>query len=174
MMVPLSVLSFANLALALPWMWGAGPHVSTDTSSNINSRADQDHSRHPFFANASIFTAPSDWTSHRTSYARTVLLNQNHEHDNVLLASWSLRPPGRVYAPIYQSKDLGMTWHEKTKVFFSAADEGKNSSILQVFLYELPQKVGAFPRGTVLLTANAIPNDKSSTNIQMYASTDKG
>ena len=46
--------------------------------------------------------------------------------------------------------------------------------MLQPFLYELPQDVGDYKKGTVLLSSNAIPAGFESTNIQLYASEDKG
>jgi hypothetical protein len=129
--------------------------------------------QHRPFDNVTIFTPPRNWSSHSTSYARTVLLEHDNPKADTLLASWTLSPPGRTYAPIYESKDGGFSWKELSRVYFSAAQEA-GSIILQVFLYELPQKLGIYPAGTVLLTANAIPKDRSSTNIQLYASLDKG
>jgi len=127
----------------------------------------------PTFDNVTIFTPPSPWENHWTTYARTVLIEQDAEANNTLLASWSFQPPGRPYAPIFQSNDGGRSWNEKSKVYFSAADTN-DSIILQVFLYELPQTFGAYPPGTVLLAANAIPANHSSTNIELHASLDKG
>ena len=46
--------------------------------------------------------------------------------------------------------------------------------VLQPFLYELSQPFGKYQPGTILLSGNRIPGDFSSTNIQLYASTDKG
>jgi hypothetical protein len=40
--------------------------------------------------------------------------------------------------------------------------------------YELAQPFGKYQPGTILLSGNRIPGDSSSTNIQLYASTDKG
>ncbi|KAN0090417.1 glycoside hydrolase family 93 protein [Hyaloscypha variabilis] len=125
------------------------------------------------FDNVTIFTPPSNWSNQWTTYARTVLLEKDGEANNTLLASWSFQPPGRTYAPIYQSKDGGLSWNERSKVYFSAADTA-DSIILQVFLYELPQTIGAYPAGTVLLAANAVPANHSSTNIELHASHDKG
>ncbi|KIJ33307.1 glycoside hydrolase family 93 protein [Sphaerobolus stellatus SS14] len=45
---------------------------------------------------------------------------------------------------------------------------------MQPFLYELPEKVGKFPAGTILASGNGIPGGFSSTNIELHASTDKG
>lgn len=128
---------------------------------------------HQVFDNVTIFTAPSNWSSHQTSYARTLILSQNCEEDNVLLATWAFSPPGRPYAPIYESKDGGLSWNESAKVYFSAAD-GPGAGIAQPFLYELPQQIGNYPAGTILVAGNAIPSNHSSTNIQLYASLDQG
>jgi hypothetical protein len=38
----------------------------------------------------------------------------------------------------------------------------------------MAQPFGKYPAGTVLLTANAVPNTFNSTNIQLLASLDKG
>ncbi|KAH8655099.1 BNR/Asp-box repeat domain protein [Tricladium varicosporioides] len=150
---------FYSLLVSLIGLTFASPFPSVD--------------QHLVFGNVTIFTPPSNWSNHWTTYARTVLLNHDGEADDILLASWSFQPPGRTYAPIYQSKDGGLSWSELSKVYFSAADK-PGSIILQVFLYELPQTLGAYPAGTVLLTANAVPANHSSTNIQLYASLDKG
>ena len=44
----------------------------------------------------------------------------------------------------------------------------------QPFLYEMIEAIGDYPRGTLLLAANSIPADLSETQIDLYASTDKG
>jgi hypothetical protein len=44
----------------------------------------------------------------------------------------------------------------------------------QPTLYELPRDVGTFKEGTILLAGNFIPRDLSTTQIDLYASTDKG
>ena len=129
--------------------------------------------RYQVFDDVTIFAPPSSWSNKQTSYARTVLLDQNSTTGDVLLASWSFHPPGQTYAPIYQSNDSALSWNELSKVSFLVADEPA-SIILHGFLYELPQDVGTYPAGTVLLTANAIPANFSSTNIQIYASLDRG
>jgi hypothetical protein len=125
------------------------------------------------FDSVTIFTPPLDWANHWTTYARTVLLDQSDDQGSILLASWSFQPPGRVYTPIYQSKDGGLSWNELSKVYFSLADI-LGSIILQVFPHQLSEQHGAYPAGTVLLAANAVPANHSSTNIQLYASLDKG
>lgn len=44
----------------------------------------------------------------------------------------------------------------------------------QPFLYVLPQNIGTFSKGTILLAGNSVPADHSSTKIDLYASMDHG
>lgn len=50
----------------------------------------------------------------------------------------------------------------------------QNGLRYQPFLYILPKKFGKWPAGTVLLSGSSIPTDLSTTQIELYASTDKG
>jgi hypothetical protein len=119
-------------------------------------------------ANVTIFTPPSDYNIPRTLYPR------NEELPNGdLLATWenySPEPP-LVYFPIYRSKDHGKTWKEISKVQDTANGYGLR---YQPFLYYLPERVGSFKKGTLLLAGSSIPTDLSSTNIDLYASSDDG
>lgn len=126
----------------------------------------------PPIDNVTIFTPPASWPSRSTSYARILLLGKDRENENVLLTTWSQSPPGEVYFPIYKSVDGGHNWAEYSRVYFSETKAG--GILLQPFLYELPIQVGRYPAGTILATGNAIPGDFSSTNIDIYASTDVG
>ncbi|KAK5115192.1 hypothetical protein LTR85_009950 [Meristemomyces frigidus] len=125
-------------------------------------------------SNVTIFTPPANYTIPRTLYARTVLLNQDCETSDVLLATWENYLPNNdsnPYFPIYQSLDLGATWSERSRVYDQANGWGLR---YQPFLYELPEAIGNFSAGTILLAGNSIPNDLSETQIDLYASTDKG
>ena len=125
------------------------------------------------FQNVTVFAPPKSWTSQSTSYARSLLLNQDCEKDNVLLGTWTFGPPDGPYLPIAKSIDLGYSWTEISRVYFTHKNY-TGGIILQPFLFELPQQVGRYPAGTILATGNAIPADFSSTNIELYASKDKG
>ena len=120
------------------------------------------------FSNVTIFTPPSNYTDPQTLYARTVELE-----GGVLLATWenySPEPP-LVYFPIFKSVDGGETWHEISKV----KDQVNNWGLrYQPMLYELPAPVGRYAAGTVLLAGNSIPTDLNYTQIDVYASEDKG
>ena len=124
--------------------------------------------------NVTIFTPPKNYTVPRTLYARTLLLDQDCETDNVLLATWENYLPHNdtfPYFPIYQSLDLGATWSERSRVYDQINGWGLR---YQPFLYELAEPIGNYSAGTILLAGNSIPKDLSKTQIDVYASTDKG
>ena len=60
-------------------------------------------------SNVTVFSPPSNYTVPRTLYARTLLLNQNCETDNHILGTFTIRPPGITYLPIFESDDGGNT-----------------------------------------------------------------
>ncbi|KAH8684051.1 family 93 glycoside hydrolase [Ilyonectria robusta] len=122
------------------------------------------------FSNNVLFSPPANagWTDPRVLYSRVIELS-----DGSLIATWenySPEPP-LVYFPIYKSLDGGVTWAEVGKV-----EDQVNSWGLryQPFLYELPQAIGDYRAGTILLAGNSIPTDLSQTKIDVYASTDGG
>ena len=119
-------------------------------------------------SNKVIFTPPSNYTDPRVLYPRTEELS-----DGTLLATWenySPEPP-LVYFPIYESKDSGASWKMISKVTDTVNGWGLR---YQPFLYELPEDLGEFKAGTVLCAGNSIPTDLSRSQIDVYASTDKG
>ncbi|KAK6542239.1 hypothetical protein TWF694_006202 [Orbilia ellipsospora] len=128
------------------------------------------------FDNVTVFQPPASWPSKSTSYGRTLILNQNCEADAVMLSTFTWRPPNTAlpYLPIMRSTDGGNTWNLWSTVYFHATNQSGGGSILQPSLYELPQQVGPYPAGTVLLSGNAIPRSPASTNIEVHASLDAG
>ncbi|PPQ74565.1 hypothetical protein CVT24_004357 [Panaeolus cyanescens] len=125
----------------------------------------------PDFTNVTVFSPPSTWASKRTSYARTAVLR--HDCSNTILASFSASFPGNASIPVFQSTDSGKTWTDLSRVYFKMGnyDGGR---IAQPFLYELPEKMGRFPAGTILASGNGVPRGSGSTNIEVHASLDKG
>ncbi|KAL2018681.1 hypothetical protein VTK56DRAFT_516 [Thermocarpiscus australiensis] len=120
------------------------------------------------FAQRVVFTPPSNYTDPRVLYARTAQFK-----DGPLLATWenySPEPPP-VYFPIYQSTDGGYNWKEISRVQDQAQGWGLR---YQPFLYVLDEPFAGFPEQTVLLAGNSIPTDLSRTQIDLYASTDRG
>ncbi|KAK5167504.1 uncharacterized protein LTR77_007203 [Saxophila tyrrhenica] len=152
--------------------WSVLTTTLLTTFSSLQTAAAQDD----LLTNVTIFTPPRNYTVPRTLYARTLLLNQNckHEDQNTLLATWENYLPNNnsfPYMPIYQSLDLGETWTERSRVYDQVNGWGLR---YQPFLYELAEPIGEFEKGTVLLAASSIPDDLSETQIDLYASKDKG
>lgn len=166
-----SILS--TLLLLLPTTLLAQPTKSTNPASS------------PTISNVTIFSPPANYTVPRTLYARTLLLTQpcNKEaasassastNGNTLLATWENYGPNNdtnPYFPIYASHDGGATWSERSRVHDQVNGWGLR---YQPFLYELPEAFGGYKAGTILLAGNSIPDDLSETQIDLYASTDKG
>ncbi|KAL2864083.1 sialidase family protein [Aspergillus lucknowensis] len=120
------------------------------------------------FSDVTIFSPPSDYVIPRTLYARTVQLPNGD-----LLATWenySPEPP-MVYFPIYRSIDNGKTWESFSRVEDTVNEVGLR---YQPFLYYLDEAIGSFEAGTLLLAGNSIPKDLSTTQLDLYASTDSG
>ncbi|KAK3292221.1 uncharacterized protein B0H64DRAFT_224490 [Chaetomium fimeti] len=120
------------------------------------------------FSERVIFTPPDDYTDPRVLYARTAQFE-----DGTLLATWenySPEPPP-VYFPIFRSTDGGYSWKEISRVQDTANGLGLR---YQPFLYILPEPMGGFPKDTVLLAGSSIPTDLSTTQIDLYASTNRG
>ncbi|KAG9580769.1 BNR/Asp-box repeat domain protein, partial [Aureobasidium melanogenum] len=129
----------------------------------------------PFVQNTTVFVPPANWTDKGGSYARSVLLNQDCESgEPTILATAAYSPPDGQYFIIFKSTDYGASWSELSKAYFNGNASLSGGTILQPFLYELAQPFGKYQPGTILLSGNRIPGDSSSTNIQLYASTDKG
>ncbi|KAJ7028446.1 BNR/Asp-box repeat protein [Mycena alexandri] len=127
----------------------------------------------PPYAGRTIFSPPSSYLVPRTLYARTVLIPQDGADQNVLLATWenySPEPP-HVWFSIFRSVDLGQTWSPLSNVTDTQNGWGMR---YQPFLYGLTEAIGSFPAGTILCAGNSIPTNLSNTQIDVYASLDKG
>ncbi|KAJ5630374.1 Neuraminidase [Penicillium longicatenatum] len=119
-------------------------------------------------SDVTIFDPPTDYNLPRTLYARTIELPNGD-----LLSTWenySPEPP-LVYFPIYRSKDYGKTWSAYSNVTDKVNGYGLR---YQPFLYYLTESIGSFKAGTILLAGNSIPEDLSTTHIDLYASHDQG
>jgi hypothetical protein len=122
----------------------------------------------PTFSRNVIFTPPSNNTDPRVLYARSAQFE-----DGTLVATWEnyTPEPPPVYFPIYKSTDGGLNWKEISRVQDTANGLGLR---YQPTLYVLPKKIGGFKKGTLLLSGSSIPTDLSTTQIELYASKDKG
>ena len=98
------------------------------------------------------------------AYARAVRLGESR--------SWlaSFQQFGAPGFPIFRSDDDGRTWHKQGNV---PSASGTTGVWLQPAFYALPRPFGGLPKGAVLFAGNDL-GDFSSTQIQLYASLDRG
>ena len=120
------------------------------------------------FSNNVIYTPGDDFTDPGVLYARTALLDSG-----VLLATWEnyTPEPPMVSFPVYRSEDDGQTWEEIAQIEDQVNGVGLR---YQPQLFVLPSAVGNYSAGTILCAGNSIPTDLSTTQIDLYASTDDG
>ncbi|EMC99771.1 glycoside hydrolase family 93 protein [Baudoinia panamericana UAMH 10762] len=175
----LTACSLLSAALATPWGYNqGGAPYGGPAPQRGGAPGPQPPTPPPdtnIFNNVTVFAPPASWPNHGGSYARSVLLNQDCEQGTpTLLATAAYSPPDGVYFIIYKSTDYGQTWTNISKAYFNGNSSLSGGIILQPFLYELAQPFGKYKPGTVLLSGNLIPGDFASTNIQLYASEDKG
>ena len=114
--------------------------------------------------------SPSLESVQRFTYGKIVKLeHQSDEKNNgVLLASNEIGTPAPW--PIYRSMDDGKNW-EKIATIKDTINPNVNSGY-QPYLYELPEDMGKYKKGTVLFTGCSYQTGE--TNIFIYSSTDLG
>lgn len=119
------------------------------------------------FTDNTVFLPSDDYTSWRTIYGRSLQL-----HDGSLIMTWEDYPPEPplVSFPIYRSTNGGATWASHSEVHDTANGWGMR---YQPFLYTLPEAMGGYPAGTVLIAGVSTPANLSEAYIELYASTDQ-
>ncbi|PNS20679.1 Non-structural maintenance of chromosomes element 1 [Sphaceloma murrayae] len=118
-----------------------------------------------------IYQPPANYTEPRTLYARTLEIKERGR--NVLLATWENYLPDNnpnPYYPVYESLDNGKSWKERSRLYDQVNGWGAR---YQPFIYELPENLGTFKKGDILIAGNFIPQDLSQTKIDIYVSRDK-
>ncbi|MGW5666312.1 RICIN domain-containing protein [Streptomyces sp. NPDC003758] len=122
-------------------------------------------------ATQTMYTSPSTAPSPGALYPRAVRLQYSGASNGNLLATFEQYSSGTPVFPIYRSTDNGNSWTQISSISDTHNGYGMR---YQPFLYELPTQIGNFPAGTILAAGNSIPNDLSSTELDLYASTDHG
>jgi hypothetical protein len=99
------------------------------------------------------------------SYARAVRLTSGAAgKSDTLLATY--QSFGGAGFPVYRSDDSGRTWERYSTIPVTGV-------ALQPYLYELPRAFAGLPKGALLFACNNF-GTFTSTEIQLYASTDRG
>jgi hypothetical protein len=105
-------------------------------------------------------------------YARTITLHRHANANGTMLTTFEVytgaKPP--VF-PIYESTDGGGTWAKVGEVADTVNGHGMRWNPQ---IYELPERLGSLPAGTILVSGLSVPADQSSTEILLFASTDRG
>ncbi|MBC9730068.1 RICIN domain-containing protein [Streptomyces sp. TRM68367] len=122
-------------------------------------------------ASRTMYTPPSNAPSPGSLYPRAVRLQHSGSANGTLLATFEQYTSGTPVFPIYRSTDNGNTWSQISSISDTHNGYGMR---YQPFLYELPTAIGNFPAGTILAAGNSIPSDLSTTELDLYASTDHG
>ncbi|MFI7296137.1 RICIN domain-containing protein [Streptomyces sp. NPDC050121] len=122
-------------------------------------------------ATQTMYTSPSTAPSPGALYPRGLRLQHSGSSNGTMLATFEQYSSGTPVFPIYRSTDNGNSWTQISSITDTHNGFGMR---YQPQLYELPTAIGNFPAGTILAAGNSIPNDLSSTELDLYASTDHG
>ncbi|MDQ4502357.1 RICIN domain-containing protein [Sinomonas sp. ASV322] len=134
--------------------------------------------------NGSLVYSPAAGTSFNpeggraagTTYAKNVVLKHSGGANGTQIVTFDqlvLNSSNQQVYPIYRSTDNGTTWSHITDVIPNNTFSLLNRTS-QPFLFEVPQQTGNLAAGTLLLAGNVMPQDRSSTRLVVYKSTDQG
>ena len=144
--IPFKMLPTLLLLLATALLSSASPLVERAPTawSNYNDNG--------------VFYPLQNATSWRTLYARTLQLP-----DESLLLTWEDYDPdvALAYWPIYKSTDGGVSFKPLSRVQDQVNGWG---AWYQPFLYTLPQSMGGYPAGTILLAGTSTNTSPPTAN----------
>ncbi|BDI28695.1 hypothetical protein CCAX7_007460 [Capsulimonas corticalis] len=111
------------------------------------------------------------------AYARVIRLEHSGSRNGVLLSTFERwnndESPGSFL--IQQSRDDGQTWSALGTASDGERGPGHPWPIMwQPFLFELPQALGRYPAGTLLLAGNVGSRGAKDTHFQLWRSADHG
>lgn len=104
-------------------------------------------------------------------YPRAIEVITDKDGESKLLATFECYTFKQPSFPIYESVDKGKSWKLVGKVEDTMNGYGCR---YQPHLYQLQSNCGKLNKGTILCAGNIIPDDFSSTSLQIFSSTDYG
>jgi hypothetical protein len=110
-----------------------------------------------------------------TTYAKIVVLKHNGGSNGTQLVTYDqlvLKNGVQVY-PIYRSTNNGANWTHVADVAPSAVFPSLTRTA-QPFLFEVTETTGDLTAGTILLAGMIMPEDRSSSRLVVYKSTNQG
>jgi len=118
---------------------------------------------------------PEGGTPAGTTYAKIIVLKNSGSANGTQLVTFDqlvLQNGVQVY-PIYRSTNDGASWTKVADVNPSATFPALTRTA-QPFLYEVTQTTGDLTAGTILLAGMIMPEDRSSSRLVVYKSTNQG
>jgi hypothetical protein len=118
---------------------------------------------------------PEGGTPAGTTYAKIIVLKNSGAANGTQLVTFDqlvLKNGVQVY-PIYRSTNNGTSWTHVTDVNPSATFPALTRTA-QPFLFEVTQTTGDLAAGTILLAGMIMPEDRSSSRLVVYKSTNQG
>lgn len=118
---------------------------------------------------------PEGGTPAGTTYAKVIVLKHSGSSNGTQVVTFDqlvLQNGVQVY-PIYRSTDDGASWTHVTDVNPSATFPTLTRTA-QPFLFEVTQTTGNLTAGTILLAGMIMPEDRSSSRLVLYKSTNQG
>jgi hypothetical protein len=116
-------------------------------------------------------TASAGYVNPGVMYARALTLQHNGSANGTMLSTFEVYTNSTPYFPVYQSTDGGKSWAYLSRVTDTVNGFGMRWNPQ---IYELPAALGGLPAGTLLEAGLSVPADRSSTEILLYASRDRG
>ena len=109
-----------------------------------------------------------------SAYPRFVRLSYSGSLNGTLLATFEdYQNPTTPFFPIYRSTNNGASWS-----YYSQINDTHHYPAWgmrwEPVIYELPQQVAGWPAGTLFASGNSIPSNYSSTELDLYVSTNHG
>jgi len=110
-----------------------------------------------------------------TTYAKIIVLKNSGSSNGTQIVTYDqlVLVNGKQVYPIYRSTDNGASWTHVTDVV-PANNFSALTRTAQPFLFEVPQQTGNLAAGTLLLAGMIMPQDRSSSRLVVYKSTDHG
>ncbi|MBA8815125.1 hypothetical protein FHX48_000177 [Microbacterium halimionae] len=110
-----------------------------------------------------------------TTYAKIIVLKKSGSSNGTQLVTFDqliLKNGVQVY-PIYRSTNDGSSWTKVAEVNPSATFPTLTRTA-QPFLYEVTETTGGLTAGTILLAGMVMPEDRSTSRLVVYKSTNQG
>lgn len=120
-----------------------------------------------------IFVSPDEVWDNGAEYPTVISLSHNGTENGTLLATFEVFDKGKTCFRIMESRDKGESWKQISTVY-EMFDENLQAA-WEPCLFELPEKIGSFREGTIILGEISLDDGcRSATKLCIFASDDCG